>query len=312
MANKVEVLLKNIATLGEGPVWDSEEKILYFVDIDGCKINIYNPKTRKNKQIKTPGKIGMMSLCLSKDILMCAIEKNVYEYNLADKKFTPLFPEDIFTEAVRFNDGKCDRLGRLYIGSLDFSGEKKAELYLISIKMAIIDTEEKLLSAVFDGAPKRIIVELCEKDISISNGIAFSNDRKYMYYIDTPTGFIWRYDYDEPMGIIENRTAVIDYREEKGSFDGMTIDSEGALWVASWGGFSVTKYDPVSGKKLEVIELPVPNVTSCEFGGEDLTTLFITTAGGADEKLKSEYPLSGSLFAVETDVKGVKSNRFNL
>ena len=308
MANKPEVLLESIANLGEGPVWDGEKNLLYFVDIDGCKLNIYNPKTGENNQIATPGRIGMMSLCNSADKLICAIEKKIYLYDF--DKFTPLIMEDIFTDANRFNDGKCDKAGRLYVGSLDFTGEKKAELYVISTKMTKIAEEDKLLRSIFGENAKEIVVESREKNIAISNGIAFSNDGKYMYYIDTPSGFLWRYDYDEATGNIENRTAIIDYRDEKGGFDGMTIDSEGALWVASWGGFSVTRYDPVNGKKLDVVELPAPNVTSCEFGGDDLTTLYITTAGGADSKLKEKYPLSGSLFVVETDVKGVECNKF--
>ena len=296
MITKTEVLLESIANLGEGPVWDYEKNILYFVDIDGCKINIYNPKTAANSQLMTPGRIGMMALGSAGDILYCAIENGIYVYDFGveSQGFTPII-ENIFPAPMRFNDGKCDTAGRLYVGSLDFSGEKKAELYMFCGESAA-----------------DIKVKSCEKNVDISNGIAFSNDGKYMYYIDTPTGFLWRYDYDEATGHLENRTAVIDYREEKGSFDGMTIDSEGALWIASWGGFSITKYDPVSGKKLDVIDIPAPNVTSCEFGGEDLSTLFITTAGGADTKLKSEYPLSGSLFAVETDVKGVKTNKFGV
>lgn len=291
---KPEILLENIANLGEGPVWDYYKNILYFVDIDGCKLNIYDYKTNNNRQTSSALRLGMVALCSDADKLVCAVESRLVVFDIKSNSFIASPMPEFVADGTRFNDGKCDSLGRLYVGSLDFSGEKKAKLYVIDNK----NTTEK--------------IKTCEENVSISNGIAFSGDEKYMYYIDTPTGFLWRYEYDKVSGNIGNRTALIDYRDEKGAFDGMTIDSEGALWIASWGGFSITKYDPVNGKKLDVIDVPVPNVTSCEFGGGNMQTLFITTAGGNDTEMKKEYPYAGSLFAVETDVKGVKCNKFEL
>jgi len=298
--NKPEMLLKNIAILGEGPVWDSKNSILYFVDIDGCKLCSFDYKNYKNNkdninkiggycEIPAPGRLGAISMCESPDKFICAIENNLYLFE--NEKFTP-FIENIYETAgdIRFNDGKCDKNGRFYIGSMDGGGKSRGNLYKITGNKEVLT---------------------CENNINCSNGIAFSDDGKYMYYIDTPTGFLWRYDYDSVTGNIENRTALIDYREEKGVFDGMTIDKNGCLWVALWGGFAVNCYDSVSGKKLDVIELPVPNVTSCEFGGEDMNILFITTYGGGNENLKKEYPLSGSLFALEFDeTKGLECNKF--
>jgi len=292
--NKPEVLLKNIAVLGEGPVWDSKNSVLYFVDIDGCKFLSYDHKNKNGgySQISTPGRIGAVAMCESPGKFICAIENNIYI--LENGEFT-MFIEKIYETAgdIRFNDGKCDRSGRFYIGSMDGGWTtSRGVLYKIN--------KDKEVSA-------------CEDNIICSNGIAFSNDGKYMYYIDTPTGFLWRYDYDAATGNIENKTAFIDYREEKGSFDGMTIDKDGSLWVALWGGFAINRYDGTTGKKLDAIELPVPNVTSCEFGGDGMNILFITTYGAGDEKLKKEYPLAGSLFALQIDdAKGLECNKFGL
>ena len=297
--NKPEVLLKNIAVLGEGPVWDSKNSVLHFVDIDGRKLCSLDYNYNKNKlgdgyrEIPSPGRPGAIAMCETPGKFICAIENNIYIY--ADGEFK-LFAGSIYETVgdIRFNDGKCDRNGRFYIGSMDMDGgwKNRGKLYKIS-------------------KDKEVVV--CEENITCSNGIAFSGDGKYMYYIDTPSGYLWRYDYDSATGDIENKTALIDYREEKGAFDGMTIDKDGCLWVALWGGFAVNRYDSVSGEKLGVIELPVPNVTSCEFGGCDMNTLFITTHGGGDENLKKEYPLSGSLFAVEIDdAKGLECNKFGI
>ena len=293
---KPEVILKNTASLGEGPVWDSKNSVLYFVDIDGCKLCAYDYKTGGYREFPAPGRLGAVSMCVTPGKFICAVENNIYISDISniseDGAFTP-FIENIYDTAgyIRFNDGKCDRTGRFYVGTIDFDG-KKGRFYKIT-------------------NDKNIFV--CEENIACSNGIAFSRDDKYMYYIDTPSGFLWRYDYDPATGNIENKTAFIDYRGEKGGFDGMTIDQNGDLWVALWGGFAVNRYDSKSGRKLGAIELPAPNVTSCEFGGDDMDILFITTHGGADEAMKKEYPLAGSVFALEIgDAAGLECNKFAL
>ena len=290
--NKLEVVLKNIADLGEGPIWDSKKSTLYFVDINGCKLCSYNYKNGEYNEISTPGRIGAAAMCENPDKFICAVENNLYILNAKSKEFTPSI-ENIFdssdSKEVRFNDGKCDKNGRFYIGSTDFD-DKNGNLYRVD-------------------KDKNIIV--CEEKVACSNGIAFSGDNKYMYYIDTPSGFLWRYDYDFATGNIENKTALIDYRDIKGGFDGMTIDKDGTLWVAIWGGFAVNRYDAITGKKIDVVEVPAPNVTSCEFGGNNLNILFITTYGGNDINMRKEYPLAGSLFAVETDgASGLECNKF--
>ena len=111
-------------------------------------------------------------------------------------------------------------------------------------------------------------------------------------------------------GRLANRTALIDYRKEAGDFDGMTIDAEGMLWIAHWGGFQISRWDPIKRKKLMKIDLPVPKVSSCCFGGKDMSTLFITTSGPKDEEEMEKYPLAGALFTCQTDTVGKPMNRF--
>ena len=285
-----EVIFKNIANLGEGPVWDSENSVLYFVDIDGCKLLSYDYKNSKCSEVTAPGRISTSLLCESPSKLICSIENNLFIFDKKTKQFSPFIVNICESDSnnIRFNDGKCDKYGRLYVGTMDSGGKSRGQLFRVDNKKA---------------------VNVCEENISISNGLAF--DDTYFYYIDSPSGFLWRYDYDKETGNIKNKTPLIDYREEQGGFDGMTMDKDGNLWIASWGGFSVSKYDSSNGEKIDVITLPVPNVTSCEFGGDDMNILFITTAGGTDENMKKDYPLAGSLFALEIDdAKGVNSNKY--
>jgi sugar lactone lactonase YvrE len=127
------------------------------------------------------------------------------------------------------------------------------------------------------------------ENVSISNGIAWSLDHTRMYYIDTPTQKVMGYDYDNVTGQISNGKSVIEIPSAMGAPDGMTIDSEGNLWICLWGGAAVGCWNPVSGELLRTIQVPAKNVTSCAFGDADLGTLYITTAriATSDEDLKN-------------------------
>jgi len=111
-------------------------------------------------------------------------------------------------------------------------------------------------------------------------------------------------------GKLSGRTPLINYSGEEGMFDGICVDAEGCVWAAHWGGFQVSRWDPRTRGKLLSIRLPVPYVTSCCLGGEDMRTLFITTAADGDEQTKADYPLSGALFACWVDTAGLPANRF--
>lgn len=142
----------------------------------------------------------------------------------------------------------------------------------------------------------------------ISNGIVWSADRRTMYYVDTPTRRVSRYRYDDSTGAIAYEGIAVQIPEEMGFPDGMTIDGCGNLWIALWGGYGVGCWNPHSGELLHRIFVPCPNAASCAFGGENLDTLYITTAGGTpDSRLRQDYPLSGSLFVCKPGVYGVKA-----
>lgn len=188
----------------------------------------------------------------------------------------------------RFNDGKVDPTGRIWIGTLSTKFTDGAgSLYRI-------------------GSDLKPVVQLA--DLTISNGLAWTEDHKTFYFIDTPTREIREFDFDLESGEIRFRRVAVEVPKELGFPDGMCIDQQGMLWVGHYGGFGVFRWNPKTGELVEKIELPVPHVTSCCFGGEKLDHLLITTAQEnlSPEQLK-QYPKSGDSFLVKTTTKGYLS-----
>jgi len=148
-------------------------------------------------------------------------------------------------------------------------------------------------------------------NITISNGIVWSNDAKTMYYIDTPTGKIRAFDFDLTSGAISNERVAVEVPESLGYPDGMAIDAEDKLWVGLWNGNSVVRFDPQSGEVLQQIPVPAHNVTACAFGGPNLDALYITTSSlDMTPEEQKKYPKAGALFKTVPGVKGVESALF--
>lgn len=282
---------KTNALLGEGAIWNSNSKTLYWVDIEGCTFNCYNPDLNVNRVYNTGKRAGTVVPVDDQNVLI-AVEDGLALLNLINGRISYKLKTDIHLEGKRFNDGKCDPQGRFWVGSLtteNATGDNK--LYSVGSDLKLI---EKL------------------SNLTISNGIGWSADSSRMYHIDTPTAEISQYDFDKATGKISNKKVIIKVNPTDGYPDGMTVDSEDMLWVALWDGFGVVRYNPTTGHLLQKIEVPAPKVTSCTFGGEDLDQLFITTATCemTNEELE-QYPLSGSLFVADVGIKGCKSNILN-
>lgn len=293
--NKVKEL-KKIATLeykieailGEGAIWNYKTQELYWIDIEGKQLNIYNPKTKTNKILPTLSRIGTVVPFTENEVLV-ALEDGVHKMNIDTGKsilFTDM--KNQLSES-RLNDGKCDPAGRFWVGSMHFNQDKgKANLYTVT---ADNDLQKKIDS------------------VTISNGIVWTSDKKTMYYIDTPTSTIKEFDYNNETGEISNGKIAVQIPESLGFPDGMTIDEEDMLWVGMWNGNAVIRFNPKTGKVLSKIKVPAHNITSCAFGGENLDVLYITTAK-VDMTLEEikKYPLAGSVFKIKPGVKGVKSD----
>lgn len=288
---KAELEYKIEAALGEGALWDYKNKVLYWIDIEGKSLYIYNPTNKTNRIIEMPSRIGTV-VPVDSTTVLSALEDGVYKTNI-ESGISELFV-DMRKQLVdrRLNDGKCDPKGRFWVGSMHMQQKKgEAQLYTISPNSHL---------------------EMKIDSVTISNGIVWTADKTKMYYIDTPTSEIKSYNYDNSTGHISNAQLAVRIPDSLGYPDGMTIDNEGMLWVGMWNGNAVLRFDPNTGKILQKIEVPAHNVTSCAFGGEELDILYITTArvDMSKEELHS-YPLSGSLFKVKTGVKGVPCYHFN-
>lgn len=285
-----EIVLDHVCELGEGPMWDAANQRILWLDIKQGKIHQYNINT----QLHTYFNVGEMIGCIAprengglisgveNGIAFIDMEKNIVEHIIN--------PEEGLSN--RFNDGKCDAAGRFWVGTMSKTEEEnKGNLYVMETDLSV---------------KKKI------ENVTISNGIAFNADNTIMYYINTPTNYIFGFDYNIENGDINNQRVVIDLTHESGHADGMTIDEEGMLWIAFYGGWSVRRYDPNTGKLLQQIELPVENVTCCTFGGTDLNDLYITTASqNMNEEQLQQQPHAGKLFVVKNcGVKGFVPQKF--
>ena len=283
---QANLILDAKAQLGEGSFWHPAENKLYWIDIERKELHIYDPVSKKDIHFDVGARIGTVVPVKSGGALV-ALQNGIHFIDTKTGKL--IFLNNPLPENIRFNDGKCDPAGRFWVGSMHLDFIKgAASLYR------------------FD---KDKTIHTMVNDVTCSNGIVWTADKKTMYYTDTPTGNIDAFDYDEATGNISNRRTVVKVPDGNGAPDGMTIDSEDKLWVALWGGNGVARFDPLTGKMLLKINVPAPHTTSCAFGGKDLKTLYITTAReGLNETQLKEYPLSGGLFTIDLDVKGVPAN----
>jgi len=287
---QVELVVDEKALLGEGPSWDNVNGVLYWVNILGEKVHIFDPETNDNRTINLDQYVGAVVPSESGELIL-AMQHGFYALDLQTEKLTKIADPEAHIPNNRFNDGKCDAFGRLWAGTMSLKDVQGAgNLYRL------------------DGDHN---VEKMIENVTISNGMTWSPDHKVMYYIDTPTRQIVAYDFELETGSICNKRSVIDIPEDMGNPDGMTADEAGMLWVAKWGGSQIGRWDPHTGKLIDAIDIPAPQVTSCSFGGENMDELYITTARvGLDEDVLEKYPHAGGLFRVKTSVKGQKMYPF--
>jgi sugar lactone lactonase YvrE len=273
-----EVVLEHRCVLGEGPVWDPKNQTICWVDILKGEIHEYKPAENSHKTLFVNQMIGAITIC--KNGHFVAALKNGFGFiDRNSGAVTMISNPEPHLPGNRFNDGKSDPSGRFWAGTMSHTDEpEKGSLYLLNTNLSVTKKISK---------------------VSISNGMAWSYDHKIFYYIDTPTFSVAAFDFDNTNGAIDNKRTVIRISQIDGSPDGMTIDSEGMLWIAHWDGWQITRWNPATGEKLLNIPLPVARVTSCCFGGDRYQDLYITSArtGLPDDQLK-EQPLAGSLFVI--------------
>jgi sugar lactone lactonase YvrE len=286
MTLRAEPVARQGAELGEGAFWHAPAQRLYWVDITGKTVFVYDPATGKNRAIPVGSDVGTIVPRKSGGAII-ALKDGFASLNLETGAVKMLAKVEADLPNNRFNDGKCDPAGRFWAGSMAYDFAKGAgSLYCMDTKHNI----RKVIS-----------------HVTISNGLAWTEDQKIFYYIDSGASCIVAYDYRIATGQIGNRRVVVTISPDEGFLDGMTIDENDNLWVAIWKAGQIRCWDPRTGALLEVIEVPGAKLTtSCSFGGLMLDELYITSAsGGLSESERAEQPLAGALFRVKPGVKGV-------
>ena len=283
-----EIALEAGDQLGEGPFWDELRGELLRVDISRGLVHGWNPSTGAAWRRECDGEVGAAVPRAAGDGLVMAVGRRILLDEGEGVRLLASVEED--RPGNRFNDCKCDPAGRLWAGTT--SGERspgKASLY----RLAPGHDVERVIS-----------------NTTISNGLGWSPAGDRMYFIDSPTQRLDVFDYDGDTGEIADRRAFAEIDPSDGLPDGMTVDSEGGVWVCLFGGGAVRRYGEDGGLEAGV-ELPVTNPTSLVFGGPDLRTLYVTSARHnlSEEQLAAE-PLAGAVLALEPGVAGLPGNRF--
>jgi len=247
----VEIAVRANAKLAEGPRWDAATRRLLWVDIEGCELHIL--ESEEDRAIGLDAMVGAAAPTSSGAVLV-ALADRLALVDLADESVRTLvrLPHG---SALRSNDGACDAAGRFWIGTMGLDQTPGAgALYR------------------YDGRLQRVLDE-----VTLSNGIGWTRDDTRMYYIDSPVQRVDIFDFELASGRVDDRRPFVSIDENQGIPDGLTVDDEGGVWVALYGGSCVHRYDE-SGHLDAVLAVPAENVTSCCFGGDDGRSLFVTTA----------------------------------
>ncbi len=286
---ELEQMLPAQNILGEGPVWNEDERALYWVDIEGNSIQRFWPETKKVEVFDVGMKIGVFAF-REQGGLIVASEKGLGFWTPGGVDKVEIFsnPEEGKAEA-RFNDGKVDRKGRFWAGTM---------------------TPEGATSSLYRLDPD-LSLHTMETGITISNGMGWSPDNKTMYFTDTMKYVIYAYDFDLESGSISNRRDFYQFPDDGGVPDGMTVDSKGYVWSAMCLGGRLVRLSP-DGELVEEIKLPVSLPTSVTFGGKDYRDLYLTSGWItlSDEERQKNQPQAGDLFRLVPGVQGLPEPKF--
>jgi sugar lactone lactonase YvrE len=276
------------ALLGEGPVWLPEQGALYWVDIKAPAAHRLVPATGQKRSWPMPEDIGFL-VPRARGGFVAGLRSGLVLTDLDNGAWEPLADPEPERPNNRFNDAKCDSVGRLWAGSMD-------------------DGETEPSGALYRIDPDRSWRAM-DAGYVVTNGPAFSLDGATLYHTDTLARTIYAFDLAAD-GALSNKRPHIHIPDDQGYPDGMTVDAEGCLWVAHWGGWRLTRFTP-AGRVERCIPLPVAQVTSCAFGDPDLDRLYVTSAAiGLTPRARARQPLAGGLFEIPVGIKGLPPHRF--
>lgn len=287
---RIDCLFKHPHQLAEGPVWEPDSGSLLWVDIQAQTLHRMSAEGGAHCQQHFPE--GMTSVSLTNTgHYLCTSERG---FLLLDRSFSLVGhtgPLNTSEPHSRFNDAKVDPAGRLWAGTMN-----RGLRYPTGMLYRL------------DG---NLDWSIEDNGYIVCNGPTFSRDGRILLQTDSIRQIIYRFDLTED-GTIKNKREFIRLDESEGWPDGMATDAEDCIWVCSYHGGRITRFS-AEGERLMKVDLPVSNVTSCAFGGDDYRSLFVTTAtsGLSAEQLANE-PLAGSIFRIDCGIEGLPPNRFRL
>jgi sugar lactone lactonase YvrE len=286
----VDRLLDAGALLGESPFWHAADKRLYWVDIEGLKIHRTDPATGADEVMELAEQVGCIAP-RAQGGLVAALEDGcalIDAWGAAPRPFGPAALAD--KPEQRFNDGCVDASGRLWVGSLTSDkANPGAALYRLD--------PDGSLTEMFGG-------------LTTSNGAAFSPDGRIFYHADTPTHMVRAYDVGARAGTLGDGRIFHQFERGNGRPDGGAVDAEGCYWSALWDGWRVVRLSP-AGELLQTVDLPVQRPTMIAFGGGDLCTAFVTSAGkNLTDAERAAQPHAGGLFTFRVEVPGLAQHAF--
>jgi sugar lactone lactonase YvrE len=282
----LELVADARATLGEGPVWDDARGVLWWVDVTAGLVHRFDPSGGADRTTETGSPVGAVAL-RHDGTLLAALADGIAALDPGSGMLEMLVPLESDRGRVRCNDGKCDPAGRFWVG-----------------RMALDETPGvgSLLRIDADRSASTHLTGL-----AIPNGLGWSPDGRTMYFIDSTWLEVRAYPYDPAAGTMGEGRVLARVPDDGSVPDGMSVDEEGHLWIARWGGSCVERVAP-DGSVGERIALPVTRVTSCTFGGANLGDLYVTTARRDADPVRE--PLAGGLFRCRPGVRGMAPARF--
>lgn len=286
--SSVEIVVPGGAELGEGAVWDDERERLIWVDISGRRVHFYDPSSRRDESVAVSG-APTVAIPRRKGGLIVAVDHGI-AFLSAEGEIREVVSLPQGEVLARMNDGNCDSAGRLWVGTMGLGEEAGAgSLYCLEPDLTVT----------------RVLAE-----VTISNGIDWSPDDRLMYYVDSAEARVDVFDFDLDSGAVRARRPFVVIEDEGAVPDGLTVDAEGAVWVALWGGSAVRRYTP-DGSLARELRLPTQNITSCAFGGAELGELYITSAREtlSVDDLATE-PDAGGVFVCRPGAQGRRQRRF--
>lgn len=294
MSLEVEPAVRSSDKLGESAFWDVRRGRFWWVDIPyPSRLHWLDPSSGNTRTLPMPEMVSCVRAARDGSTLIAACHTGLARIDAETGAFERLFDPEPHRPFNRGNDGATDPRGRFWFGTMQNNVAPDGHDYPL--------TENSGALFRLDGDLK---ATLFEDNIGVSNSTAFSPDGRVMYFCDTRQGVIWSYDYDLDAGVPSGRREFA--RFERGHPDGSTVDADGCLWNARFGGACVVRFTP-GGKVDQIVELPTRNVTSCAFGGPGLESLYITTAGGG---ANPSDPHAGHLYVCRPGAKGLEAAEF--